>query len=382
MKPAEVNEGPEQVDLVVVGGGPSGSQAALLCAESGMNALMIDSKMEIGSPDVCADAVNMDLEGLGDLRSDDRITLRRIDGVTLGGPLGKSSVFMSASGKTGDAFNHMVARDRLDKELSSMALLAGARIMIRSEYVGMSETGEGYTVTIKKEGRLHEIRTQYVIMAGGAQYTNTRLQEIANSRKYVVSYSRGMDRSITGVRWSALGSGSIRMLAARTNGQFIRKTITGAGFAMLPDEVIPTSPHVSIVSGESALTLPDKPILGNGKTLFTGSLAGLYDPLFITGFREAVLSGRMAASCVIESEKRSIDPLNEYTRMVEQRLVSEMSYGKTLASRLESATPGSIEKFLEYLAEFDYREISAREIFRRTSIRGSDLDEFFPDPKV
>lgn len=48
----------ESYDIVIVGGGPAGSSAAMTAAKSGLKVLMVEKRAEIGSPKRCGEGLS------------------------------------------------------------------------------------------------------------------------------------------------------------------------------------------------------------------------------------------------------------------------------------------------------------------------------------
>lgn len=371
----------DETMVVVIGGGPSGSQAARLLAEAGIDAVILDGKMEIGSPVICADAVNLSATGLGELESDRRISLLPVGRVTVSGPEGSSEFSMNASGGNGDAFNSIVERDRLDKELSSRALLSGARLWIRSMVTGISENEAGVEVTFRKDGKLQRIISRYAIYAGGSEAPFPLSPGSQQGGHFIFRYRRSVGASEVNPRWSFPGDGRIQALYGRGEGQYNDL------------EILPGNPGESrtvqnekmqgrsIVSGERTATFPEPPFLGQGRILYAGASTGIYDPFFMTGFRESVMTGELAARAVLSVAESGADPLPLYRKQVEQELLKDMERSLHLSEKMRNASSENLAKFVSYLSGFEYSEISCREIYGVTALKENEIDGFL-SPEV
>ena len=156
------------VEILVVGGGPAGSTAALLLAREGREVLVVEKGRE-GQAKVCGEFVSAEgvavLERLGVL--DDLIALgaARIRRTTLHAVSGDSfdSPLPESTGQSGLG----VSRRLLDSTLLTGAERAGARIVHGARLVGLSFSSDRWTARIAAEGNSFQVSARCILGADG-----------------------------------------------------------------------------------------------------------------------------------------------------------------------------------------------------------------------
>ncbi len=152
------------VDVLVVGLGPGGLVAARDFARQGFSVLGIDRKQDIGSPKRCAEGVSD--EGLAHcgVEPDPAWAYGRIEGAALYAPSGTRVVLQGP-----DTFGWVVERKIFEKHLARDAIMAGAKIMPKTQAVGLLRDARGRVAGIRAEfmGKEFEIRARLTIGADG-----------------------------------------------------------------------------------------------------------------------------------------------------------------------------------------------------------------------
>lgn len=322
--------------------------------------------MEIGSPVICADTVNMSFPEIDSLQSDPRIMIRNLDSLAVRANNGHGEFTMAPSGGEGDAFNSVVERDRLDKELASLALLKGARLQIRAEMTGFEETDGSVLSTYRKGGKEFSVKSTALVLATGMGPCDG--QQASGCFNY--SYGRRIGRSKMKSEIAFGPKGSVSFSMSRSgeeHNSLISSPDCGDG------QKVENRGEDLILKGSIFRAIPDHFDPGRGNIIHVGSFSGLYDPFFRTGFREAFISGRYAAESILESsaENASVN----YGKKVEANMADGMEYGRKLGKKLSMASGEKITQFFNYLSGFEYMEISAREIIKRTGLKDSELEE-------
>ncbi len=153
-----------EVDVLVVGLGPGGLIAARDFAKQGFQVLGIDRKQDIGSPKRCAEGVSDEgLEFCG-VEPDPAWAYGRIEGAALYAPSGERVVLEGP-----DTYGWVIERKIFEKHLARDAILAGAKLMPKTQCVGLLKDESGYVRGVRAEfmGKEFDIRARLTIGADG-----------------------------------------------------------------------------------------------------------------------------------------------------------------------------------------------------------------------
>lgn len=152
------------VDVLVVGLGPGGLIAARDFARQGFSVLGIDRKQDIGSPKRCAEGVSD--EGLAHcgIEPDPAWARGRIEGAALYAPSGERVVLEGP-----DTYGWVIERKIFEKHLARDAILAGAKIMPKTQAVGLLKGKDGFVKGIRATfmGTRFDIRAKLTIGSDG-----------------------------------------------------------------------------------------------------------------------------------------------------------------------------------------------------------------------
>lgn len=370
----------EDTDVLIAGAGPAGSSAALALSEKGMGVIMLESKMEIGSPVICADSVNLSFDELSDIKNDPRIFIRDLAQLRVFGPSRRNSFTLGASFSENDAFNSIVERDRLDKEIASRALIGGSRLRIRSELTGVEEVDDGVVATYRSGGKYRKVRARILVIATGNLSMPSLLPDTGKVDRYNFSYNRIISEEAQNSELHIESRGNMGYNISRFHNEqnSIMAWPEELGWKRFLNDNDGSMKGRTVISGSASAGFLYEPDLGNRRVLHVGSRAGLYDPFLLTGFREAFLSGRMAAQAVIESGSKLDSAIDPYSKNVARELIPGMKTGSRFRVLLMHTSRENIDNFVDYLSGFEFREISASEILRETGLKDSELESMLP----
>jgi len=169
-----------KTDIIVVGGGPCGSFAALAAARLGAEVLVCEEHREIGVPKHCAGLLSVaGLERLG-LHLPREIIENEIKGAVFNSPSGKEFVV-----RCGSPVTYVVDRGLFDKHLSDLAMKSGARYFLESRVKSLLfDSGFVVGVAVKKDRDEKSFTSNVVIDAEGCSSTllkKTGLQTLQGS---------------------------------------------------------------------------------------------------------------------------------------------------------------------------------------------------------
>jgi digeranylgeranylglycerophospholipid reductase len=149
-----------QVDVAVVGAGPSGSSVAKFAAERGMKVLILERKQEVGFPSPCAGYVPKLVSRY--FRIDKRYIQQETREMRTYLPSGNSQLARMQG--------WIVERSLFDKSLAVQATMAGARLSVGSQVVDLiKEGGEVKGVRYKENEDIQEVEAKVVVGADGVQ---------------------------------------------------------------------------------------------------------------------------------------------------------------------------------------------------------------------
>ena len=361
-------------DVAVIGGGPSGTIAARKLSENGLKVIVLDKKIEIGAPDMCSDLINSSL-----LRethvNEDRILLDNIYEITF--VSGKSQAsFSMRSKQDGDVFNAVIAGDRFQKELASLAVEEGAAIEIRTEVKDILKEREGYSLHVLNMGKYRVTKADYIINAtGGIKpiLLNNGYHTEAEFDNFYFTYSRRTYSAENPEPIIRMSIGDSRLIEYQIP---VAKTWINDVLVDSIDTVGQREEFYenSVTSGTEKIKALRNTDYGNGGFLNVGLASGLFNRFFFTSYSEAVSTAVAATDFILENrESEGSDKIRKYEDRIEKRLTEEDRLSGLLAKSITSSSETAFENFIETLSGIDLKEISVSEIFRKTAAKNIDL---------
>lgn len=145
-------------DVIIVGAGPSGSYLSYLLSSKGYDVLNLEEHPEVGRPVDCTGVVTNRVFQY--VRSDS--IANRVRGANVYFP-GQEPMHIQKNEET-----VIIYRDAFDKDVSSMAVEAGADLRLSSRVVSVKTGEEAAEVTLRESGQLRTEKAMAVIGADGA----------------------------------------------------------------------------------------------------------------------------------------------------------------------------------------------------------------------
>jgi len=151
------------LDVVVVGAGPTGSNTARLLAEQGRSVLLLEEHPEVGRPVQCAGLVTPRLFEhtpfpIGDLWQND------LRGAIVHAPDGTVVEF-----DAGEVHAQAMDRAGFDQRMARHAVAAGAELRTATKAVAVRRDADGATVTLQHGGAREDVRCRLVVGADGVR---------------------------------------------------------------------------------------------------------------------------------------------------------------------------------------------------------------------
>ena len=124
-----------EVDVLVIGAGPTGSTAAKYAARGGADVLLVEKRSEIGTPVRCGEGVAKRwLDEIG-LAPSGEFICHEVEGARVIAPDGTALVVDET--RAGNECGYVLERDLFDRYLAKEAAKAGAEILIKTSAVDL-----------------------------------------------------------------------------------------------------------------------------------------------------------------------------------------------------------------------------------------------------
>ena len=181
-------------DVIVIGAGPAGANAARFAARGGAEVLLIDRKRDPGTPVRCGEGISAaGLERYID--PDPSFICERVNGARLYSPSGLSVEVPTLGG------GYVLERKIFDRALMNQAIQAGAEMIAETTAMGLSRDGNGAVdgVKVRHFGEDGVIPCRLVIGADGVDSrvgrwagirTDIRLRDMESCAQYLVADCR------------------------------------------------------------------------------------------------------------------------------------------------------------------------------------------------
>src|SRR5437899_4149804 len=154
------------VDVLVIGAGPTGSTAAKYAARGGADVLLVEKRSEIGTPVRCGEGVAKRwLDEIG-LTPSGEFICHEVEGARVIAPDGTALVVDET--RAGNECGYVLERDLFDRYLAKEAAKAGAEILIKTSAVGpLRDDGQIIGARCEHMAETFEVRATVVIGADG-----------------------------------------------------------------------------------------------------------------------------------------------------------------------------------------------------------------------
>mgnify|MGYP000427398040 CR=1 FL=1 len=184
-----------ECDVLVVGGGPAGSGAALMAAKNGARTILIDKKLAIGTPIECGECIGSSLLKKFGINLPQNIIRYKHDGTAF--YINKE---IKVENRSPQWKSISVDRRDLDKFLLYKAADAGAYVLVGAK-LRDAEVEEDNTISltiIETEKREIYIKPKVIVAADGTFSTLRKIQECRKLKGYEIG--RTVSYEITNIK--------------------------------------------------------------------------------------------------------------------------------------------------------------------------------------
>ena len=188
-------------DVVIVGAGPVGGNAANLLSQRGQRVLLLEEHSEIGRPFQCAGLVTpnaMKQVGLFDT------ILEEVDGALIHGPSGT----LVPVGTSGKVRTYVVCRKLFDEGVVKQSMLSGATLWLNSKPINAESNEDCVSIMLSKEGVETEITTKLLIGCDGAHSWTRRHFKMGRPKELMIGFQTEVVGYKNRKRWLEMYSGS------------------------------------------------------------------------------------------------------------------------------------------------------------------------------
>jgi geranylgeranyl reductase family protein len=334
-------------EVVVVGGGPSGSTCARLCAEEGLSVCLIEEHAAAGYPVQCAGLLST--AAFGECEVSRKSVLHEVSGARI--VTGRGSELSFDSGKTRAV---VVDRAAVDQEMLAAAAKAGAEIRLKTAFSGISGSGIR-TRGLSEKG---DIRFSVLVAADGPRSRVARALAMERPEFFLSGIQADIPREMDGRLVELYPDASPEFFGWIIPSGRGRARIGLAGMQDIPgrfERFLRTSGAESclhLVTG--TLPLGVMPRTYGHRTLFVGDAAGFPKPTSGGGVYTGVRSARHAARVAAEACRRkdaSDRVLKDYEKSWKADLGSELETGLRLFRMRQQISPEEMDRLVRSLCD-------------------------------
>ena len=322
-------------DIIIIGGGLSGSSTALNLSKKGYSVLVIE-KEKIQNYKTCAGGMASSMQKFIPVDINDSIE-SRIKNVEF---RWKASDNVIAD-LSGESPFWIIKREKLDQLLLDESLRNGVQIKRQVLVVKITKLNDKWEITC--DNKMKYI-SEFIVIADGSQskwakyfnlgpkkpkFANTvsiRLKGLGEIPKNAVRFEFGFIKY--GFAWAFplkeslnIGLGTFINNGLLEDQDINNQVIRSFGFDDFPHKLI--SKKLRIWNGFHSI---------NGeKVLAVGDAASLCDPFLAEGIRPSLISSFYAAECIDQYLSGKVDDLNHYTKIINNSWGRSMAWGRRIA---------------------------------------------------
>ncbi len=381
------------VDVLVIGAGPTGSLAAQHAARGGARTLLIEKRQEIGTPVRCGEGVARDWLSEAGLKAEKPFVAHEIEATRVVSPDGSSFVVRgAAAGKGG----FVLERDLFDRHLARQAAAAGVEILIKTSAVDLIREGERIVgARCEHMAESFDVHAKVVIGADGFESqvgrwagitAPLRTRDVVSCLQYTMAGIEG-DARTSEIHVGSVAPGGYAWVFWKD--EDVANVGLGIPLSRLRDPAdvkrhldrfvarIPGFAKGSVleeVAGGITASLPVERSVTDG-LLLAGDAARLIDPLTGAGIRNGLLSGRYAGEVAADALRRgdvSATSLGPYETRWRGRMEEELARHYLVKEALQKVGDETINAIVRAISEARLETFTVRTVLDAVRARAPD----------
>ena len=347
-------------DVIVVGTGPGGANAAYHAAKHGAKVLIIDKKSEIGVPVRCAEAVVSTLLDEYNIKPDPKWIANTISNFKAYSSKGREIILKTRTK------GYILDRINFEKMLVARAEAQGAEVMLQSTVTGLSKKG---LIVQETNSKKRSFFSRIIIGADGVESrvgrwaginTTLALKDIGVCAQYQLQ-NLELDPNSVELYWGEkYAPGGYAWVFPKNDNLANVGVIIPGHFKYTAQDILdkfvknraPKSKILKHIKGCVAETVPpDKLVKGN--VILVGDAARVSIPVTGGGIGNALFTGREAGELAgkVIKNRESLDNLSEYNQIVHKNLSKRLKRAYKLKEKFIKSEK-NIERIFIFLKLF------------------------------
>ena len=306
----------KKYDVIIVGGGPSGSMAAMEIAKANLKVCILEKNRDIGPPVRCGEAIGF--SGLNKFfKPKDSWVAATIDSIKLVSP-NSTNIKVNFKNETG----YILHRKMFDYGLCDLAVKEGAEVYTKANVEGLVFKDDYINgVKVNYMGKKLTLKSKIVIGADGIESrvgrwgkirTNVKMKDMESCIQYSVSNIVLEDNEMVmymgnryapgGYLWVFPKGNGMANIGIGISGKYSKKKSAKKYLDEFMSEKYPMASILTTVCGGVICASPIKEPINNGLMLI-GDAAHQTNPMTGGGISSGMKAGAIAGSVAVEAVK-------------------------------------------------------------------------------